>query len=95
MDNPLDGETAQSRLKQVGMMSVLYYMYIGRRPLTLSNIVEETGLTRGGINESVDQLIKRNILIEKKIRNSMGRGRARLFEISPHIFEKLEAFEKA
>lgn len=92
LDKPLDDETPQSRLKQIGMMSVLYYMHQGNQPLNLSNIMELTGLTRGGVAETVDQLIKRNILTETFVKNSMGRGRARQFEISPEIFEKLRAF---
>ncbi|OYY32553.1 MAG: MarR family transcriptional regulator, partial [Rhodospirillales bacterium 35-66-84] len=34
LDNPLDDETPQSRLKQIGMMSVLYYMHQGNQRLT-------------------------------------------------------------
>lgn len=95
MDNPLAGETPQSRLKQVGMMSVLYYMHIGHQPLTLSNIMEITGLTRTGVTETIDQLVRREILTESLIKNSMGRGRARRFEIAPHIFEQLNMFGRS
>lgn len=89
LDNPLDDETPQSRLKQIGMMSILYYMYIGNQSLTLSSIVEITQLTRGGVSETVDQLIKRRLLTETLTTNSMGRGRAREFKIAQELFKEL------
>ncbi|OYY75318.1 MAG: MarR family transcriptional regulator, partial [Rhizobiales bacterium 35-66-30] len=88
-DNPLDDETPQSRLKQIGMMSVLYYMHQGNQRLTLTNIVELTALTRGGVTETIDQLVRRKILTETMVKNSMGRGQAREFRIGPDIFKKL------
>ncbi|MEK1851479.1 MAG: MarR family transcriptional regulator [Phyllobacterium sp.] len=95
MDNPLENETASSRLKQIGLMSVLYYMHLGNKQLTLANITEETGLTRGGVYETVEFLIKRNLLNETEIKNSMGRGRARQFTIPTAIFERIRHFEGA
>lgn len=93
MDNPRDGETAQSRLKQVGMMAILYHMHLGQVPLTLTNIIEETGLTRSGVAETVDQLIQRKILTETLEKNMLGRGIARRFHIDPTLFERLKSNE--
>ncbi|SES42307.1 MarR family transcriptional regulator [Rhizobium sp. NFR03] len=93
MDNPLKNETASSRLKQIGLMSVLYYMHLANKKLTIANIIEETGLTRGGIWEAVDFLIQRKLLTETQIKNSLGRGRARQFDIPQTIFDKLRHFE--
>ena len=93
MDNPRDGESAQSRLKQVGMMSILYHMHMGQVPLTLTNIIEETGLTRTGVAETVDQLVQRNILTETLEKNMLGRGTARRFHIAPTLFERLKSDE--
>lgn len=93
MDHPRDGETAQSRLKQIGMMSVLYHMHLGQVPLTLTNIIEETGLTRTGVAETVDQLIQRKILNETLEKNILGRGTARRFRIAPVLFDRLESDE--
>jgi DNA-binding MarR family transcriptional regulator len=90
MDNPRAGETAQSRLKQVGMMSILYHMHIGQVSLTLTNIIEETGLTRTGVAETIDQLVQRNILIETLEKNVLGRGTARRFHISSTLFDQLD-----
>ncbi|HQS49651.1 MAG TPA: MarR family transcriptional regulator, partial [Xanthobacteraceae bacterium] len=73
----------------IGMMSVLYYMHQGNQRLTLTNIVELTALTRGGVTETIDQLVRRKILTETMVKNSMGRGQAREFRIGPDIFKKL------
>ena len=94
MDHSLDEETASSRLKQVGLMSVLYYMHIGNIPLTVANITEQTGLTRGGVEEAVGFLIKRQLLSETKTTNSMGRGRARLFHLPQSLFDRLRHFQR-
>lgn len=94
MDHPLEDETRQSRLKQVGMMNILYYMHVGRTPLTVTNIINETGLTRGGVTETIDYLVQRELLTETQVKNSMGRGRARQFEIVRRIFEKTSPFQE-
>ncbi|CCF00746.1 conserved hypothetical protein (plasmid) [Sinorhizobium fredii HH103] len=94
VDNPLEDETPQSRLKQIGMMSVLYIMHQGHQQLTLSNIVEITGLTRTGVTETIDPLVRRGLLTEKFVKNSMGRGKARQFDIAPQILEKLRSFQQ-
>ncbi|ACP22476.1 conserved hypothetical protein (plasmid) [Sinorhizobium fredii NGR234] len=93
VDNPQEDETPQSRLKQIGMMSVLYIMHQGHQQLTLSNIVELTGLTRTGVTETIDPLVRRGLLTEKFVKNSMGRGKARQFDIAPQILEKLRSFQ--
>ena len=91
IDNPRNGESAQSRLKQVGMMTILHHMHIGQVPITLSNIIEETGLTRTGVAETIDQLVQRKILRETLEKNKLGRGTARRFHIAPSLFERLES----
>ncbi|MEF0941610.1 MarR family transcriptional regulator [Rhizobium sp. BR 362] len=93
MGNPREDETPQSRLKQVGMMSVLYIMHQGHQPLTISNLVEITKLTRMGVSEVIEPLIARGMLTETFVKNSMGRGKARQFAISDEIFEKLRSFQ--
>ncbi len=88
-DKPAEGETPQSRLKQVGMMTVLYMMHQNHEKLTLSNISQITGLTRNAVAESIDPLIERGILTETIVKNSMGRGTARQFEFCPDVFDRL------
>jgi hypothetical protein len=94
MDNPIEGETPQGRLKQLGMLSLLYTLHLADVPLTLTNITEKTGLTRGGAVEPIDQLVARGLLKENWVKNAMGRGKAREFEISEALFAKLKAARK-
>lgn len=91
LDNPLADETPQARLKEIGMMSVLYTMSQAHQALTLSNLVEITGLTRSGVKETVDLLVKREMLTETVVKNSMGRGTARQFEISTELLQRLKS----
>lgn len=93
LDNPLEDETPQARLKQIGMMTILYTMTQAHQKLTLSNIIEVTELTRSGAKETVDLLVRRGMLTETMVTNSMGRGTARQFEISTDLLKKLSAFE--
>jgi hypothetical protein len=90
MDNPVEGETPQARLKQLGMLSLLYTLHLANIPLTLTNITEKTGLTRGGAAEPIDQLLARGLLREGWAKNALGRGKAREFEISDSLFARLK-----
>ncbi|MDF2388960.1 hypothetical protein JMG10_46540 [Nostoc ellipsosporum NOK] len=89
-DNPVEGETPQSRLKQLGMMTVLYMMHQRGEKLTLANIKAVTGMTRNTVKESVDPLVARGILQETIVKNSVGRGTAWQYEFAPEIFERLK-----
>lgn len=93
LDRTLEDETPQARLKEIGMMTILYTMSQTHQKLTLSNIIEITGLTRSGVKETVDLLVKRGMLRETMGTNSMGRGTARQFEISDSLLKKLSSFE--
>lgn len=90
-DNPVEGETPQSRLKQLGMMTVLYRMHQMGEKLTLANIKAVTGMTRNTVKESVDPLVARGILQETIVKNSVGRGTAWQYEFAPTVFERLAA----
>lgn len=85
MEAKLTGETAQARLKQIGMMNVLHYMLEAGRELTVATIIAETGLTRTGVTEVIDPLVGKGLLIERFGTNAMGRGKARIFEIDPAL----------
>lgn len=91
LDKPLEDESAQSRIKQIGMINVLYMMNQAHEKLTLSNIIQFTGMTRGGVIETLDQLVKRGILTESLGKNSQGRGVARQFELSSRFLDDLRA----
>jgi Fic family protein len=89
LDKPAEGETPQSRLKQIGMMTVLYMMHQRGEKLTLANIKEVTGMTRNTAKESIDPLVARGILQETIVKNSVGRGTAWQYEFCPEVFERL------
>lgn len=91
LEKPLQDETPQSRIKQIGMLNILYMMHQAHEPLTLSTVVSITGLTRGGVIETMDMLVRRRILIETLGKNSMGRGTARQFEFSRHVFDYIRS----
>lgn len=91
LDKPLEDESAQSRIKQIGMINILYMMHQAHEKLTLSNIIQFTGMTRGGVIETIDLLVKRGILTESLGKNSQGRGVARQFELAPRLLDNLHA----
>lgn len=89
LDKPLEDETPQSRIKQIGMMNILYMMHQAHEKLTLSNIIEFTGMTRSGVLETIELLVQRGVLTETLGKNSMGRGTARQFEFAHQVFKAL------
>ena len=91
LEKPLEDETAQSRIKQIGVLNILYMMHLAGEALTLSNIIKFTGMTRGGFVETMDLLVARGVLVETLGKNSMGRGTARQFALSPTVFALLRA----
>ena len=91
LDKPLEDESAQSRIKQIGMINILYMMHQAHEKLTLSNIIQFTGMTRSGVIETIDILVKRGILTESLGKNSQGRGGARQFELSSRLLDNLRA----
>lgn len=95
LDHPLEDETPQARLKEVGMMTIIYSMNQAHQKLTLSSIMEVTALTRTGVKETVDLLVKRGMLNETIVKNSMGRGTARQFQISEGLLKKLSSFDES
>jgi len=48
-------------------------------------------MTRGGVVETMDLLVARGVLVETLGKNSMGRGTARQFALSPAVFALLRA----
>ncbi|WP_235920675.1 MarR family transcriptional regulator [Brucella tritici] len=89
MFKPLADETPSSRLRQLGMMNLLYSLYKAESPLTLTAVTELTGMNRTSAQETIDPLVERGLLVASMGRTSLGRGKAWQYEIAPHIFEKL------
>lgn len=91
LEKPLEDETPQSRIKQIGLLNVLYMMHQAHEPLTLSSVIKITGMTRGGVIETMDLLVQRGILKETLGKNSMGRGTARQFDLARHVFDQIRS----
>ncbi len=91
LEKPLEDETPQSRIKQIGLLNVLYMMHQAHEPLTLASVIKITGMTRGGVIETMDLLVQRGILTETLGKNSMGRGTARQFEFARHVFDRIRS----
>ncbi|MBA8841886.1 transcriptional regulator [Ochrobactrum sp. RH2CCR150] len=91
LEKPLVGETSQSRIKQIGLVNILYMMHQTHEPLTLASVMNCTGMTRGGVIETMAALVQRGILTQTLGKNSMGRGTARQFQFSPEVFSQIRS----
>lgn len=89
MSRPLPGETSNSRLRQLGMMNLMYSLDKADTALTITSVTEITGMTRKAAQEAIDPLVKRGLLLESWGKTSIGRGKARQYQIAPEIFDKL------
>lgn len=78
----LEGETPSSRLKQYGIAVLALNLHTQGKSITLTQLTEITGLTRGAIEDAIDPLVTRGVLAEAWVKNSMGRGKAREFYIA-------------
>ncbi|TJW00097.1 MAG: hypothetical protein E5W97_30030 [Mesorhizobium sp.] len=87
--NPVEGETPSAHLKQIGLMTVIGCLKSEDPVITITRLTELTGLTRSAVAETIGPLVERGLLVEKMGKNSMGRGVARQFEISPAFIETL------
>lgn len=82
LENPLAGETPGSRLRQYGMMVVVLDLVVRSEAITVSRIVTTTGMTRGATEELLLVLVERGLLTATWSRNSVGRGKARIFALA-------------
>lgn len=89
IEKPVEGETPSGRLKQVGMMSVIYYLQMDGQETTVNNIIRYSGVSRSAFFEIIPPLLARNLLREERILNAAGRGRASKFFIPDEFFESL------
>lgn len=87
--NPLEGETPSAHLKQIGLMTVIGCLKSDDPVITITRLTETTGLTRSAVAEMIGPLVERGLLVEEMGKNSMGRGMARQFEISPVFMQTL------
>jgi len=86
LDNPLDGETPTSRMKQIGMINLIYQMQLTNIETTITNIMNISRLSRDAVYESTTPLLTRKLLLEEQVLNTAGRGRAYRLVIPEEIF---------
>lgn len=89
LDNPLPDETPTSRVKQIGLMSIIYQMMMSDIETTVNNIMEVSLLSRPSVFEVTSPLLVRGLLREEKVLNSIGKGRASRFVIPEDVFNNL------
>ncbi|PRA79625.1 hypothetical protein CQ054_21470 [Ochrobactrum sp. MYb29] len=92
LSNPLTGETATNRIKQIGFMGIMYQMHLMNMDTTVKNIMEASQLSRAGIFEVANPLIKKQLLVEETVLNAIGRGRATRLYIPEAVFDKAQQF---
>ncbi|MGE6743611.1 transcriptional regulator [Allorhizobium pseudoryzae] len=85
---PLPSETAQSRIKQIGLMATICALHQIQRPITIAILVGMTGLSRTAVVEATNQLVARGYLTEKLGKNSMGRGTAWHYTLASALLER-------
>ncbi|QOF75369.1 hypothetical protein IG197_32985 (plasmid) [Aminobacter sp. SR38] len=89
LGNPLEGETPTARVKLIGLMTLIGVLHSEDPTITLTRMMELTGLTRSVLAQDMHALVQRGLLIETMGNNSMGRGLARQFQLSPAVIETL------
>ncbi|UWU19553.1 hypothetical protein N2599_36585 (plasmid) [Rhizobium sullae] len=91
--NPLKGESPSARMKQVSVMLVVGQLHGDGKPISLTPLIEITGIHRSAVAQAMRFLVERGLLVEEMGKNSMGRGMARQFEISPAFIQTLRLFK--
>jgi len=81
----LVGETPGARLRQYAMVTVILDLHCKAEPITVSNIVAVTGMTRGAVVEVLGSLEGRGLVETSWTKNSMGRGQARVYRITGQL----------
>nr|WP_181377319.1 hypothetical protein [Ochrobactrum sp. LM19] len=90
MTDPDEAETGNSRMRQVSIMMYVYHIQLKKEPPTGSQIAKAFGLTRAAIRETMDQLVRKNLLVEEEVPNTAkyGQGRRALrYSISQNVFK--------
>ena len=81
MFQPSSGQTPGARLRQYGMMVLLLDLVARNKPLTITQIVDVTGMTRGAAEQVLCVLEERGLVAASWVKNSIGRGKARIYQL--------------
>ncbi len=62
MTRPLDKETPGSRLRQFAMITIMLDLCRSGKAITVSNIIDVTGMTRGAVDDTLSPLEERGLI---------------------------------
>lgn len=94
MEYPREGETTNSRMRQVTTLLMVFYAQASKNPPKGAEIAEYFGVARNVIQETLDLLIERGLLVEEEVPNSSrhGQGRKALqYSIPNEVFTRRAA----
>ena len=90
IDNPIAAETPSGRMKQIGLITILYHMLSNRIELTANNVVQWSGVTLAALRQIIDPLIARGLVHEDRARpNSKGGGFVLTYRISDRLLDQI------
>lgn len=89
MKTSLADETPSAKLRQFGMLVYIIELVGQDKPITLTSLVDESGLARSAIGDIMDKLVERGCLVESMGRSAWGRGKARQPKIRASIFDRM------
>lgn len=69
-------------MKQVALITVIYVSVPDEGLPGISDLTKVMGLTRSGVIETIEPLVRHGLLIGTMEKNSMGRGTARYFTVA-------------
>lgn len=69
------------------MMAVLVDFHSKGQAGTVTKIVDATGMTRRAVEDVLAPLEERRLVKSEWIKNTIGRGKARLYYIAPEVLE--------
>lgn len=71
--NPIEGESPNSRLRQVALMAWIFDRQVSSNPPTAASIAKTFGFTRAAVNRTLNMLVERGLLIETEGRKKASR----------------------
>lgn len=77
MECPRDSETPNSRMRQLSIILMVFHAQSTKGPPKGAEIAEYVGITRNGIQKTLDQLVGRGLLAEEEVPNGSKYGQGR------------------
>lgn len=95
LDNHLPGETSQSRIKQIGMLSIMHYLQHLGLDVTAETLVKRSGVARGSLDQVMKPLIDRGLVREELRPNKIRRGKELVYHFDKALFDAINAHRLA